>query len=35
MDGYGIFFRYVERAFEVVTIIEGHRDIDSLFEKLH
>jgi len=35
MDSYVIFFRYVERTFEVVTIIEGHRDIDALFVKLH
>ena len=26
-----IFFRYREQRFEVVNIIEGHRDIDSLF----
>ncbi len=29
---YVIFFRYVEQTFEVVTIIEGHRDIETHFE---
>lgn len=29
---YVIFFRYVEQTFEVVTIIEGHKDIESHFE---
>ncbi|CAN7759753.1 MULTISPECIES: type II toxin-antitoxin system RelE/ParE family toxin [unclassified Ensifer] len=29
--GYVIFFRYVDERFEVVNIIEGHRDIDELF----
>jgi toxin ParE1/3/4 len=28
--GYVILFRYVDDAFEVVNIIEGHRDIDAL-----
>ncbi len=27
--GYVIFFRYVDERFEVVNIIEGHRDIDE------
>jgi toxin ParE1/3/4 len=30
--GYVIFFRYQADAFEVVNIIEGHRDIDTLFK---
>jgi toxin ParE1/3/4 len=29
--GYMIFFRYLDDVFEVVRIIEGHRDIDALF----
>jgi toxin ParE1/3/4 len=29
--GYVIFFRYVGDAFEVVAILEGHRDIDAYF----
>lgn len=29
--GYVIFFRYHNGLFEVVNIIEGHRDIDALF----
>ena len=28
---YVIFFRYVEGRFEVVNILHGHRDIDTLF----
>jgi len=31
--GYIIFFRYLDDVFEVVHIIEGHRDIDALFAK--
>ncbi len=31
VQGYVIFFRYVDERFEVVNIIEGHRDIDELF----
>lgn len=31
-QGYVIFFRYEEDLFEVVNIIEGHRDIEALFE---
>ena len=30
--GYVIFFRYVDDVFEVINIIEGHRDFDSYFE---
>ena len=29
--GYVIFFRYREECFEVVDILEGHRDIDAFF----
>jgi toxin ParE1/3/4 len=29
--GYVIFFRYRARRFEVVNILEGHRDIESFF----
>ena len=29
---YIIFFRYVGDNLEVITIIEGHRDIEALFE---
>jgi toxin ParE1/3/4 len=32
--GYVIFFRYVEERFEVVNILEGHRDIDAFFGKV-
>ncbi|MBX9635632.1 MAG: type II toxin-antitoxin system RelE/ParE family toxin [Magnetospirillum sp.] len=28
---YVIFFRYAEDRLEVVNILEGHRDVDSLF----
>jgi len=28
---YVIFFRYIGDVLEVVTILEGHRDIDALF----
>lgn len=31
--GYVIFFRYVEGRFEVVNILEGHRDIDAYFDE--
>ncbi|MFT4184849.1 MAG: type II toxin-antitoxin system RelE/ParE family toxin [Rhizobium sp.] len=31
--GYVIFFRYVDDVFEVVNIIEGHRDLESHFGK--
>ncbi len=31
LKGYVIFFRYVGEHFEVVNIIEGHRDISELF----
>mgnify|MGYP001766919434 CR=1 FL=1 len=29
--GYVIFFRYVDDRFEVVDILEGHRDVDHHF----
>jgi len=29
---YVIFFRYIGESLEVVTIIEGHRDIETLLE---
>ncbi len=29
--GYAIFFRYVDGRFEVVNILEGHRDIEAHF----
>ncbi|HYH19907.1 MAG TPA: hypothetical protein VD995_14945 [Azospirillum sp.] len=31
--GYVIFFRYVGEAFEVVSILEGHRDIEAYFHR--
>jgi toxin ParE1/3/4 len=31
--GYVIFFRYVGERFEVVNILEGHRDIESYFSR--
>jgi toxin ParE1/3/4 len=30
--GYVILFRYVDDVFEVVNIIEGHRDIEALYK---
>ena len=30
--GYVVFFRYRDDLFEVVNILEGHRDIDRYFE---
>jgi len=30
--GYVIFFRYVADRFEVVSILEGHRDIEAIFD---
>jgi plasmid stabilization system protein ParE len=30
--GYVIFFRYVDERFEVVNILEGHRDIIGYFD---
>ena len=30
--GYVIFFRYVDERFEVVDILEGHRDVDAFFD---
>jgi plasmid stabilization system protein ParE len=32
-QGYLIFFRYRDERFEVVNILEGHRDIESFFEE--
>lgn len=32
LGNYVIFFRYDGQTFEVVTIIEGHKDIESHFE---
>ncbi len=32
IGNYVVFFRYTSDAFEVINIIEGHRDIDALFE---
>jgi plasmid stabilization system protein ParE len=29
--GYVIFFRYVGETFEVVDVLEGHRDVDAYF----
>ncbi|MNY77174.1 hypothetical protein D3C86_2169900 [compost metagenome] len=29
---YVIFFRYIDDVFEVVNILEGHRDIDRYFD---
>lgn len=29
--GYVIFFRYIDGRFEVVNILEGHRDIEAFF----
>ncbi len=31
---YVIFFRYVDGTFEVVNVIEGHRDIQALYRDL-
>jgi toxin ParE1/3/4 len=31
--GYVIFFRYSENFFEVVNVLEGHRDFDAFFAK--
>lgn len=31
---YAIFFRYNGKLLDIVSIIEGHRDIDALFEAL-
>jgi plasmid stabilization system protein ParE len=30
--GYVIFFRYIGDRFDVVNILEGHRDIDAYFD---
>ncbi|CUW38203.1 Plasmid stabilization system [Magnetospirillum sp. XM-1] len=32
--GYVIFFRYVDDRVEVVSILEGHRDIDAHFDDM-
>ena len=29
--GYVIFFRYADERFEVVDLLEGHRDIEAFF----
>ncbi|ENN89079.1 hypothetical protein RHSP_01507 [Rhizobium freirei PRF 81] len=29
--GYVIFFRYIDDAFEVLNVLEGHRDFDTHF----
>jgi len=31
-SGYVIFFRYEGDDFEVVNVLEGHRDVDAYFE---
>jgi plasmid stabilization system protein ParE len=31
LGNYVIFFRYIDDVLEVVTILEGHRDIDAFF----
>jgi Plasmid stabilization system protein len=31
--GYVIFFRYVDDAFEVINVLEGHRDIEIYFDE--
>ena len=33
LKSYVIFARYIDDTFEVVNIIEGHRDIDALFKQ--
>ena len=30
-ENYVIFFRYIEDRFEVINILEGHRDIPNYF----
>ncbi len=32
-DNYVIFFRYSDSLIEIVSIIEGHRDIEALFQQ--
>jgi len=34
-EGYVIFFRYSEDRFEVVSILEGHRDIPAVFSPVN
>jgi toxin ParE1/3/4 len=31
--GYVIFFRYIDDAFEVLNVLEGHRDFDAHFNE--
>jgi plasmid stabilization system protein ParE len=31
--GYVIFFRYIDDVFEVVNVLEGHRDFDAHFNE--
>ena len=31
--GYVIFFRYVDNVFEVLNVLEGHRDFDTHFNE--
>ncbi len=31
--GYVIFFRYVDDVFEVLNVLEGHRDFDTHFNE--
>ena len=31
--GYVIFFRYVDDRFEIINVLEGHRDIEQHFEQ--
>jgi len=31
--GYVIFFRYIDDVFEVVNVLEGHRDFDAHFHE--
>lgn len=32
-DGYIIFVRYIDDTLEVVTIVEGHRHLEALFDE--
>ena len=34
-EGYVIFFRYSDDRFEVVSILEGHRDIPAVFSPVN
>lgn len=31
LGNYVIFFRYIDDVLEVITVLEGHRDIDAFF----